>query len=291
MLSAAMGALPSSAHVFVAGVLILGLVLLVVGNRLLRVGFVGVGMVVAGAVGYFAPPALQVGLHPLIPAIILMLAGGLAGWLAFRVTVAVSLAGLLAIVGVSIATMAINLSEVAESVRAGSGAAPLAIEDMLLPNIPVQEFGEEAFGQPEVLAEGMLEIRGTEAGKAAAKAASARVRLFVSELIDELRELWNKVPPETRMRLSAAGLVGALLGAIVGFLAPRKSGALTTSAVGAGLVLIAGLWFVFAMGEGTAGLRARLPIHPAFWATAWGLLAAGGLSVQWTAKRRKADTQ
>lgn len=103
--------------------------------------------------------------------------------------------------------------------------------------------------------------------------------------------IWTALPERARYNLSAAALAGAVLGLVVGVLAPRKSAALVTASLGAGLMLFAVTMLIQTL-EPTHTAQKILAVlqqrGPAAWLITWGALAFLGLAIQSHGRRKPA---
>lgn len=266
-------ALPTSAHAVMLAVLIAGLVMLFVGRRFLKGVFVAAGAVGAMAAGYFGPASLGMNLDPLITGLVMGVLGALVGIAAFRMTVAVVLAAVLALGGPVITASLTGVTVPTPSVQESMG--PLSPEQMLLDGVPL----------------GPVEDDSAEARAERERKAAERVRVFVRGLLDELARYWNALPRNTRMTLFWSSVFGALIGFAAGIVLPRRAAAVVTGVLGAGLMVVAGGWFAFANGimlPGATPENGGIP-SPRFIALVWVVLAAVGIGMQWTKKAAKAD--
>lgn len=95
--------------------------------------------------------------------------------------------------------------------------------------------------------------------------------------------LWSSLPDRARHNLAAAALAGAVLGLVIGVLAPRKSAALVTASLGAGLMLFAAASLIGTLGPDHTAARLLSLFNqrgPGAWLAAWGGLAFLGLAIQ-----------
>jgi hypothetical protein len=122
-----------------------------------------------------------------------------------------------------------------------------------------------------------------------------------------LHAWWDGLPGGTRTTLIAGSAVGAVLGLVIGLVAPRVMASVQTAAVGAVLlffpagVLVHTYLFdplaeategteVEPTDAGTAGLAAWWPNQPRAVLLSLGLITLVGLLLQWTLRKRKADS-
>jgi len=102
-------------------------------------------------------------------------------------------------------------------------------------------------------------------------------------LRDRAGRVWSSLPARARYNLSAAALAGAVLGLVIGVLAPRKSAALVTAALGAGLMLFAAVGLINTLEADHTAAKLLAVFNqrgPAAWLIAWSALAFLGLAIQ-----------
>ncbi|MEM8834783.1 MAG: hypothetical protein AAGD00_03080 [Planctomycetota bacterium] len=135
-----LSALPMSAHVSVGVLFLVGLVLWLTGQRVVRVGFVLLGGGVLGLGAYALGPALGLGLHPLILGVVGLLAGALMGLALFKFTVG-SLCGLVgSILFPMIVVGALRIGVIPEGeLELPQQRGALGLEQMQIPGVPLVE--------------------------------------------------------------------------------------------------------------------------------------------------------
>lgn len=259
-----------------------GIALWLAGRRYLRAAFVLAGSGIGALSGFEALHALGPSLNPLIGAGAGFVLGALLGLVAFRFVVALSLGGIGALASVLVALGAFNAGLIKDGLRmdhngaalrsfaedAGRALAPLALSEDSTPR--------DAFVGP-VLSDAAVNLAGN---------AAERARLFFASLTQQAAPIWNDLPTERRMTLSAAGVVGLILGALAGFLLPSRAAAVSTSFIGPAIWLPIGLYLLSALG---VPVESWAPARPLVWLGVWLALAGAGLLVQWTRHRPTAD--
>lgn len=262
-----------------------GIALWLAGRRYLRAAFVLAGSGIGALSGFEALHAFGPSMNPLIGAGAGFLLGALLGLVAFRFVVALSLGGIGALASVLVALGAFNaglikdglgmdhngatLRSFAEGVGGVGGAlAPLALSE--------DSTTRDAFVGP-VLSDAAADLAGNAAEQA---------RLFFASLTQQAAPIWNDLPTERRMTLSAAAVVGMILGALAGFLLPSRAAAISTSFIGPAIWLPTGLYLLSALG---VPVESWAPARPLVWMGGWLALAGAGLLVQWTRPRPTAD--
>ncbi len=263
--------LPLSTHSLVLAAFIAGAVMWLFGRHILRMTFVLIGMAAGGLAASLLLPALQIGVPPVVGIIIGAALGGVLSFVVFRVTVALWLGALGAILGVSICALVIGFS------MPEPPTGPLLGDELLLEGVPLVDSTPAETDENSGFDGPPLELPD------AATLADERIRAFVDHLVQEARTAWSSIPSDQRLKLVSSALLGLSLGAIIGFIAPKRSSAALTACVGSAVIIGSGLWLASA-----AGLEPpRIPL--AVWAMVWIVLSALGMKVQLMGSRRKAD--
>lgn len=264
----ALQSLPASGQAILLFAAAVGLVLWLVGRRILRMGFVLVASLSLAVGGYFIAPSLGIGADPVIAAGVGGLAGALLGWMVFRITVATTAGMLMA--------LACFLLAVAFTPEARH-AATTNTEELLSLSIPDSM---AAFIGPPTKPDEDAVVPGP----------ASAVKAFVAQMLDATAPRWNTLPSETRMRLSGAGSLGFLLGLACGLAWPRKAAAAMTGFLGPAIFLPS-IGAIVLAPSGPVPL-ATLPVvfaDPLLWAGLWAFLGVIGTGVQWTRTNAKAD--
>jgi hypothetical protein len=92
-----------------------------------------------------------------------------------------------------------------------------------------------------------------------------------------LSESWNATPVGHRLWISAAGVMGLLLGTLAGIAMPLWAAAAVTSLVGSAVMLPSGVWLAHAFDVPGRGM---LDLSPLSWALVWLIVALIGFVVQ-----------
>lgn len=294
--------------------LVLGLVLLILGNRLAKLGVMLCGLVVGGlgavaaatqVSGAAAGEAATPGTWLLAFGIGGALAGVLVAWLLFRFWMATSAALVLAaIVPLSAMIWEGNGPELSslDPARRAAQAALAAVEAQVTPTPAVDH---DLIGPP---APG----RAAEATPAASTASADRapdaapgggnggaprplldrarllddVRGVYTQQADEVRLWWSELPTASRRVLQLGAAIGACCGVVLGLAAPLVAAAIQSALIGAVLVFTAARGLILSFAPGMAG------VLPAEWRgvlLSIGLITLLGLLIQWALRRREAD--
>lgn len=259
--STRLGELPLSAHAIVLGVFVGGIVLWLFGQKSMRLGFTLVGLFGGGFLGLVIPAAFALPVPPLVGAAIGGVLGLIVGATLFRATVATSLAVILAVA-----------APLAAAVFMGVKLDP-PHASVIIPDIDITALtGDQTPDDTSALIH--------ESGE--------KVRAFLAQLGEDLRPQWDALPEKQRTTLIAATVLGALVGAGLGGLMPKRMAALMTGFVGAALLLPSGAWL---LGAASSDAQKWLPRAPLAWLATWLVLGVIGACVQWGRSKRRADKQ
>lgn len=318
--SETMTQLPWDGLIPVAACLLIGLLAWAAGHRMLRPALLGAGLVLGGVAGW----VLAAVLHAEIPAWALAIGGavalGTAAWLAYRVVIVVMMAALLAMLAGAGTWIAADLgfdrSAMAkpEVVSAEQPVAPGAATPSPAIAPTTTQPGEStdpARGLPEEIGSFVRRAVGEEPDASGTPEAEPQLPAEVPTTFspDELSEddmrrqilrfggqvheravkaetTWESAPPGARKAVLGACLLGAILGAAMGLLAPTFSAIVATAALGA----------LLALGSGWIGMTKldtshALPESPSLgsWAAIWLITSLAGMVIQWTIRQRATD--
>jgi len=293
----------------IAGVGVAGILLWILGRRLVRplfgLLFAGVG----GIAGATIPAAIGLTLHPIAMLGAGVVLGALVGLMLFRVSMAIALGALLGVAapvatGVTLQA-APGLIRAIESPPDDAEGSGLPIEQQFLDGVPVKGDPDDDAATDAVVEEGKKraseEVRSrvekglknlsgsvelTEEDKEALRARAERVGQFLKALFDEAKAAWGERPASHRLAMMLAAAIGMLAGGSIGLLAPRSTAAVTTALIGSAAWLGAGAVLAEAHDLALSGLT---PTRPAAWLGVWLIAAGVGAGLQWTLGRRRAD--
>lgn len=276
--------------VLVAG-LVAGLVLWLLGSRVLKPVFAVLGMALGGFAGAvllpLTPmPAFEVGGFSIGPGLIGLAIGAILGGLAaaglFRVMMVISgglvfavagtLAGLVYLQhapmpegeGTALQQTLEDAGEVASGtagdLRSQTEDARAQVADALR-GLAEDVAGDEAERRADETADGLL----SEEAQAQLRDAAERSRAFLAEVRDTAREAWDARTPRERMVALGSCVAGLLFGLIAGVLFPRRMTALVTALLGGAV------WMFCA----ASLARAMTGFEPAWSAQTWTVLWVG----------------
>lgn len=275
-----------STHAVMGLVCLGGFLLWLFGGRSLRVGFGLLGMLVGAQVGLLAPAIVGFDTPAVIVAVTGAALGLLIGLVAFKFTVAWTMAVLLGVIGLigSAAYFEVrpDFSAQPEAVSEPSPYDELyrdfeILRDQARRRLP----GEQGFlpGLPDDAFADDPEARARyEARLAAAEDGAKKLSELFFSIRERLRPTWEQLPSRERIGIITIALVGNILGFSLGMIATKKSAMLITAFAGPLIWVPAAIWLGAAFGA--PGMD-HLPTHPLVWALVWLVLSVLGLLIQW----------
>ncbi len=276
---ASVSSVPTPLHSFAVAGLIGGLILWLLGGKLLRPAFGLVGIAVGALLGGLLIPAIT-------PATIFgfaslhvgMTLGAILG-LVLAMTLfrfAMGIAGAIVFAVLGVLGAGIYLSQT-------PGALPIEMPAALT---SVDGLKEAAGKLGTDLADAAKKVQDgtplTDLAKDGQTGTGSRE--VASQLQDEIQDLWSRTPSDSKLTITGGAFGGALLGLIIGAVMPKKSAALFTSFLGAAAVLACGTWLAHA---------AQIPGHdllnrgPIVWLGIWLVTGIVGVVIQ-TSRHEKA---
>jgi hypothetical protein len=273
-----------------------GLLLWVAGRRVMRTGFAAAGFLVGGLVGWSVGEGADLGVAPWIAGASGAVIVACIATLAFRLAVAAAVGLLLAV----LAPMAVwtaderqlvafgGEAEVAQPPLAtpgpeGEGLGPAGEETPALPaGVQPSDFGSEElegwlegiFGAGDEPATGEPDEVATDDDE---EGVGDVLRRPIEVIAERFREVWDTSPAALRGSFLAAAAFGAMLGFVIGALAPSLSATLVSSMGGSFLLLTTGLVLAGRVGFGA---EAEFLGSVTVWTIAWLVLAVIGLGIQ-----------
>jgi hypothetical protein len=241
------GALASAPMAFACVAAGLGLVLWLVGGRLMRgvtaLAFVGGG----GFAGYAFVPDLSPGLPPWVGMCAGVLVGLILGAVMFRVSMAAALALMLGVAAPTTIAVGQNLHTAIVQRSSDSGRTLLGRA-------------------------GLAALTGAAAAPRDSESAPADAPIltqaanFAGELSQEAMDEWDKMPISERSVLFLAAIGSAALGLGIGLLVPQFAASAVTAGLGAAVWLAAGAAIVHL---GKPSFEQRLPERAIIWLVIW----------------------
>jgi len=234
-----------SAVAFLAGIL-----LWVMGGRVLKPVFSFIGLIGGAMLGFAALPVFFTGpVFGISSPYAGLAVGGLAGLITavvlLRFTVAVAAAG---VAGIAAGFGVAVFIQYSDTFAGDDGPAPLVMteradedkpatgrlfglrpEQLLLDGIPIVEDLDD-----EQLKATADDESAEKATRAAAQA--ERVRRFTNEVIAEAGAGWSDAPAQTRLAIFAGSMGGIAAGFLFGLAMPRRSAAIVTAMAGSALI-------------------------------------------------------
>lgn len=266
----AVGSLPLAAHILAILGLGCGLVLWLVGQKVLKPVFGMLGAVFGGLIGFFTLPAISPGTIANIQSPYVGLAIGAvfglgAGLMLFRFAVAISTAIALGLAGTLIGAASISftpMQNATQNLSALKSSATQAARQGIDPTITNKK--DQAI--------------------AIAKPVAQVVKEFVENWADDVKAAWTSLKPDQQVILGLSGLGGAAVGFFIGLFFPVKSSAIATALFGSAVWLPSLMWIVnWANVPG----REKLDRGAIFWLVTWVIVAMIGVAVQVSGGRRK----
>lgn len=270
-----LGSLPWSAHAVVGLAFIVGLIVWLFGQSMLRTAFAVVAMVTGAMLGLLLPAAAGLVISPAITALIGGIAGLLVGAMLFRLTVSLSMGLVLAMVAPLVALGVMRIT-----------GPPAAIDSPVADAI--RSLGDTIEGPLDDYQRAAPVIESASPVAAEIRHAAERIADFLDHLWDQVRPHWEALAGSQRTVVVLSILAGMALGALAGSLMPKRAASVITACVGAAIMLPAAAWLVGATGARVVAVRGFGPLA---WVGFWALLAVIGSGVQLTRSRRRADNR
>ncbi len=239
-----------------------GLVLCLVGRKLIRTVCAVAGLAGGGAVAYAMIPGDSGQQMLFIGIVIGAVVGLIVFWLLFRVWMGLLLAAILGL---------------------GAPMAGLVLHDNLPPIIPQSagQFVHDLTEAAEQVAERDPEKSRSDVPSVPQLA--GRVRQMGEEQIEAISTWWEQTSRGDRYTTMLSAGVGALVGLVIGLIAPQFTAALASSLLGA-IMLVSAV-----CGMDIPLLQGVMPQTLPGRAAAVGLITIIGWALQWIVFRRKAD--
>lgn len=300
-LSASLRHLPPTAHLLAAGGMIVGLVLWMAGQSILRLIFAALGSLTGAGVGFFLLPIIAPETVAGFPSPHVGLgAGGLIGLLLgialFRFAVAILLGGGFAVAATLIAAAGVQFQPVSDTEglrrdyeRLSAPLDPGLITPLQvpLPNghngaLPPEYEPIERHDHPE---NGYHEAD-KETGNGdrvrevinSMKPVAERIRVFIVARVDDFLESWETLTGRQQAIVISSSFAGLAAGFLLGFLFPGRSSAAATAMAGAAVWIPSLVWLWRAMEA--PGAESMLSLSPAVWLVIWGAASVAGFAIQ-----------
>ncbi len=258
------------------GLLIAGIILWLVGGRLMRAASVVSLAITGAAIAYTAPAELNIDLHPLLTAALGLILGAFAGAILFRFSMAATLAISLSLAVVTSVALVRDVHH-----RAPEAVRPVDTESLLASAAALDRSDRSVFisRAPQEGSAAPDHAPQSDETTSSINAAMTRVLDVVSVAADDAEARWNTLPDGDRSALRLAALAGAFFGFGLGMMAPLFAASIVTSAAGAALFLASGAALASARDW---SISDRLPTTVPAWAVLWLALTLIGTFVQST---------
>jgi hypothetical protein len=289
-LSTTLQHLPPTAHLLAAAGVLIGAVLWLAGEKILRMVFAALGSLIGAAMGFFLLPTVAPATAFGFPSPhVGLVAGGLIGLilgiLLYRFAVAILLAGGLGIAALLLSAALVQfqpLGTPGDFEREDYHEAPASLQAPPPPGDAEAAEGPQA--TPEVDPPAHLEDaevperdRIREALETVRPVAE-RVRSFLHARGEEFADAWGQLTGRQQAIVISSTLAGVITGFLLGMFFPRRSAAAAKAMVGAAVVLASGLWLWRAIDA--PGAERLVTLVPAVWLAIWAVTALLGFFIQ-----------
>lgn len=255
--------------------LLLGLVLWLVGGRLIKPTFAMTGILLGAALGFFG--VAMAGVQPIgeMPAPILAsLVGALVGLIIaiilFRFAMAIAGAMVLGLVGA--ASVAAYVHETVTSAESRAEAEPTIVT--------VASVHPDTHEEPTGKSDSSV-----DAVTALARQITDRALEVGDQALARAEPYWDAIPIAQRTWIAGGWIGGVLLGLLFGALMPQHTSALIAAMVGSAMWIPSAAWIATAAGvPGAEHLDQPVTV----WLAVWLGSTIVGVSVQWIAAGRRA---
>ncbi|MEM9416713.1 MAG: hypothetical protein AAGA29_14735 [Planctomycetota bacterium] len=272
------------------GAMVLGLVLWLLGGKLMKAAMVIAGLLLGLYAGVLLSGFASSAGFVSVLTIGMAIAGALAAALLFRVWMAVSTALLFAVVvpaavlvwegTPSTDIMGRSPADVTSDLQRRLNTGEASLDDVTRDRI--QAMIDENSVESRISADSLLREQGIEAGKAAGEA----IKGLVFENIEAVCDWWQDNTTLAQRNVALGMGVGALGGLLLGGLFPKHTAAIQAALVGAVLLFIPGRELIVDYAPEAVGW---LPGSPRGGLIALGLITLLGVLVQWTLYFRPVD--
>lgn len=250
-------------QVMLAGGLILGLVLWLMGRKLARPGVAIGGIVIGALIGAALPHEFGFGQWMVAGIVVGGLLCGIIAWALFRIWMGLACAVMLALVAPAAALIwqgeAPEMSQKSETVAVEAAPDEGSDDDVDKSSDPA----------------------------AMRRALWQRAQTFYRQQRDEVVAVWEALSPAARTTVTIAGVAGAVGGFLLGLILPYLAASLQSALVGAILIFFCGMSLAHVWAP---DLMARIPDYSVrLPLLVIGLIALHGVGIQWTLSRRRAD--
>ncbi|MGI9014706.1 MAG: hypothetical protein ACR2GY_10710 [Phycisphaerales bacterium] len=304
--------LPIEGVLGAALVVLIGLLLWAFGRRILKAAIVTCGLALGAAIGWFgAAYAEGLPLPPWAIAAAFAVVLGFMAWLSYRPAMALFLAIVLAALCplLVIAWSSIRGIEAFPQPAHMQDAGSDEVDTSRSLMEEIRELEERARNADNIVQEArdLLKERGRDAmgmnetdadaddDDATAEAAALppwreQLDVVVSRARTLIRERWEAADPGIRRSILLSVACGAILGLLIGLVAPGFTASLVTATIGSAMLLFGGSVLTASLG-GTSAELPWLPRSAIAWASVWLALSVIGIAIQWTFRPRSVDNQ
>jgi hypothetical protein len=262
--ASSVGSLPFAAHILAVIGLGCGLVLWLVGQRVLKPIFGLLGAALGGLTGFLVLPNLASDTIAGLPSPYVGLAIGAvfglgAGLLLFNFALSISTALAVGLAGLLIGAAAVKFQPMQDAPRTLS--------------VLQAETAKAANAN-----------NGRDPTLESVKPVAQVVKEFVEARAEEVQGAWSRMTAQDQVILALAGVGGAAVGFFIGLFFPRQSAAVATALFGSAIWIPCTVWVVNAL---EVPGRQHLDRGTVFWLIVWGVIALIGMVVQVSGESRR----
>lgn len=266
--TAPVNSLPFATHILAVLGLGCGLVLWLVGQRVLKPVFGLLGAIIGGLIGFMVLPNLASETIAGFPSPYVGLAIGAvfglgAGLLLFGFALAISTALAVGLLGLLIGATAVKFQPMQDATR----TLGTLKSDM-----------QQATSQPVE-----PNLSNKEKAIAVAKPAAQVVKEFVQARSEEVQGAWSRMVAQDQVILALSGVGGMAVGFFIGLFFPKKSAAVATALFGSAVWIPSMIWVANAL---EVPGRQHLDQSTVFWMITWGIVALVGIVAQISGENR-----
>lgn len=294
--SSAIQNLPATGLIPLGILIVTGLCLWAAGRKILRFAFAVIGLLIGGLVGWLLGETMNVGALSWAFAAVGAFVFACIAALALRLAVTGAMIGVFTI----LAPMAVITVLEFRVSRAGKTLAEVEVTNPVSDEITrwLQQHDDPALRQQAGAA---IESWSQSAREQLDRAKSAlneslegeanetidHVERFGAQIVEAIRAKWDNTPQSLKPTLLVSCVIGGLTGFLAGIIAFKISAAAVTS-LGGSLLWLAGVQVL--------AIRLELPDGPwmpttsSGWLAAWLITSALGMVIQWTFRKRTADS-
>ena len=274
--------LPWSSLIPVGLLIVVGLLLWAAGRRVLRTGFIILGLGLGGVIGWFVGDSIKLGVQPWIATGIG--AGVFAGIAALSYRFA--LVGALAMICGVLAPLAVLTLSSDRSASADPKPSLIAASGLMSGFKEIFAEQQKAQSQAaQTVSFWHATLKQHDRLSPNADLHIQQMQTLAQQALGAGAQLWNSTPQNLRPTLIISAVIGTIAGLLMGIVTPLLGASAVTALGGSMLWLSGGR----VMAAGLGAPASWWPHTASGWFTLWLITAAAGLVIQWAFRRRLAD--